>query len=346
MTVLSDEKTRKEYDASGYQENIAQGNKRGGENFNFNFEEFNLDELFSHFFGKDQRERRGQYSSQGFTRGSRPGAGGGGGGEGGGGGQNPFQQQEHHGRSHEGMHHTPSKPKTHVVKVNLEDLLEDSTKTVQVNGKSFDIKIPKGCPDGVVLKKNGEEFRVVVNPHPLYGRGGLKSGQSHGHDKKSKGLSSDIFYTADVYLHETLLGCDVEIPTIDGGVETIHLDQVTPQSTYKLKGQGLPRYKQNSRGHMLIDFRIVFPSNTLSSNHTQLIEEMSKEWKYPSKSRRRHKGQNKHKNLVVTRRNNFVIQMCWKHFYAWLSSTVCVSNQKRANVFFLAFVCFELLVTF
>lgn len=155
-----------------------------------------------------------------------------------------------------------------VLTVSFEESIFGTTKTVQVDGKEINLKIPAGIDDGQSIR--------------LRGHGGPA------HD--SSGEAGDLLVQIRVRPHKTLtregyiilseqhismidaaLGCEVEIETIDGKI-TMKVPAGTQSSTpFKLSGHGVPM-REEERGPHIVNIIVDTPTN-LSKKQKELLEE-------------------------------------------------------------------------
>lgn len=94
-------------------------------------------------------------------------------------------------------------------------------------------------------------------------------------DKTFKREGADILYTAKVSLKEALCGCRCKIPTLENDEFELKMnDVITPQTTRRISGRGLPYHKNpTKRGDLVVQFEIKFP-NTLSEHQKRVISEL------------------------------------------------------------------------
>eukprot|EP00112_Aurelia_sp_Birch-Aquarium-sp1_P007178 Seg1782.12 transcript_id=Seg1782.12/GoldUCD/mRNA.D3Y31 product="DnaJ subfamily B member 13" protein_id=Seg1782.12/GoldUCD/D3Y31 len=83
---------------------------------------------------------------------------------------------------------------------------------------------------------------------------------------------SNIIYTASIPLGEALTGCIIDVPTLDGRLLSIPInDIVSPGYTKYVWGEGMPFSIDNTRrGDLIVAFDIKFPKH-LSPEQKQLL---------------------------------------------------------------------------
>lgn len=83
------------------------------------------------------------------------------------------------------------------------------------------------------------------------------------HQYFKRDADNNLLYTAKVGLRDALVGCLLQIPTIDGRVLTIQLNEVIQPGTQKrIPREGLPLPKSpGGQGDMIVTFDVEFPTN-------------------------------------------------------------------------------------
>lgn len=83
------------------------------------------------------------------------------------------------------------------------------------------------------------------------------------HQYFKRDADNNLLYTTKVSLRDALVGCQLQIPTIDGRVLRIQLNEVIQPGTQKrIPGEGLPLPKSpGQRGDMIVTFNVEFPTN-------------------------------------------------------------------------------------
>lgn len=94
------------------------------------------------------------------------------------------------------------------------------------------------------------QFVVEQAPHPRFERDG-----------------DDLSTTVVVPLRDALCGTSVSIKGLNGNALSLQLDQITPETTRVVAGEGMPR-KAGGRGNLKVHFKIDFP-NTRSLGPAQ-----------------------------------------------------------------------------
>lgn len=100
-------------------------------------------------------------------------------------------------------------------------------------------------------------FVVKDKSHPVFRREG-----------------NDLVFVAKIPLGKALIGCSIEVPTLDGRLLNIPInDIVHPKYKKSIPGEGMPHSKQPSnKGNLNIEFDIQFPEQ-LTPEKKQLIRQ-------------------------------------------------------------------------
>ncbi len=136
--------------------------------------------------------------------------------------------------------------------------------------RRVEVGIPVGVADGVRVRVPGAGgagrgggpagdlyVRVEVKPHPVFER--------HG---------PDLFVEVPVPLTTAVLGGQVDVPTLDGGVKLVVPPETQNGRMFCLPGLGLPDpHDPGRRGNLYARIRVVLPQN-LSAEQRELFERL------------------------------------------------------------------------
>ena len=142
---------------------------------------------------------------------------------------------------------------------------------VQKN-KSLNVNIPQGVDTGTRIRLSGEGgaglrggvagdlyIFVQVETHDLFVRDG-----------------NNLFMTMPVPIFKAILGGSVDIPSLDGKMARVTLEEGTQSGhRLRLKGKGMPGLQGRGRGDMYVDIHVETPVN-LSAKQKGLLKEMEK----------------------------------------------------------------------
>ncbi len=139
--------------------------------------------------------------------------------------------------------------------VTLEEVSQGTTRLLQVGDRRYQITIPAGVVDGQRIRLSGKAgsgpgagdvyVRVRVLPHATFER--------HG---------ADLTREVPITLREALLGGEAPVETLS---RTRLLLRIPPETqtgrTFRLAGQGLPRFRGEGRGDLYARVRVVLPTH-------------------------------------------------------------------------------------
>ena len=134
------------------------------------------------------------------------------------------------------------------------------------------VRIPAGVEDGMQLSLRGEGHAAPqggVNGDLLV----IVEEQPHAQLKRD---GANLFYTRVISVADAMLGCEIQVPGIDGPL-TLKLDAGTQSGTVqRLRGKGLPSvnsYGLSSRGDLYVKILVWIPRK-LGRSEREAIEKM------------------------------------------------------------------------
>jgi len=131
------------------------------------------------------------------------------------------------------------------VEVTLAEVARGTERTVALDGRRLQVKIPPGVSDGakIRLRDQGVTLTVKVKPDPRFTR--------HGAD-----LATEL----PLSLPEALLGAEVPVPTFNGKVKLRIRPNTQNGQVIRIPGRGLPkRGHPDQKGDLLVTARVVLP---------------------------------------------------------------------------------------
>jgi len=140
--------------------------------------------------------------------------------------------------------------------------------SINVEGKSFDIKIPAGI-------KSGETLRVRGKGKTHQGQAGdllikVEVADSPEYDRKGQ----DLYKTFDVPLKEALFGGKIAIETPEKEVSLKVPTNTKNGQKFRLKGKGIPDRKTAMKGDLYLIANVVLPDiDTLDDDFKKVLEE-------------------------------------------------------------------------
>jgi molecular chaperone DnaJ len=141
-----------------------------------------------------------------------------------------------------------------------------------IKEKKLEIKIPAGINDGNRLRVNSEGAAGIYGGPP----GDLYVDISVEAHHLFKRENEDIYVSVPISFPQAAVGCEIEVPTIEGKT-TIKIPSGTQSGfQFTLKGKGVYRLNSQSRGNEYISILVETPTN-LTSKQKKLLEEFAQE---------------------------------------------------------------------
>ena len=160
---------------------------------------------------------------------------------------------------------------TQPVEITLEEAFQGTTRMIQKDGRRLEVKIPPGVKTGSKVRVAGEGspgmaggtsgdlyLEVVVLPHSTLEREG-----------------DDLRCELPVDLYTVVLGGEVEVPTLGGGVMLKIPPGTQGGRTFRLRGKGLPNLRNpKKRGDLYARLRVQVPKK-LNPREEELFHELA-----------------------------------------------------------------------
>jgi len=147
----------------------------------------------------------------------------------------------------------PAKPRPIEVtaELSLEESFHGTSRIIELEGRRLEVTIPRGATTGSRIRLTGKgpggaDLVVVtkLKPHKVFVPRG-----------------DDLEREVPVTLGDALLGSEIPVGTLKGRV-LLKVPAGTQQGrTFRLKGQGLPRFKGDGAADLLVRIRVVLPTN-------------------------------------------------------------------------------------
>jgi curved DNA-binding protein len=135
--------------------------------------------------------------------------------------------------------------------ISIEEAYHGTTRLVEVDGKRLEVTIPRGVDTGTRIRLTGKggdgrDLIVVcrVRPHPTFTRRG-----------------ADLERELQLTLEEALLGAEVPVRTLKGRVLLTVPSGTQNGRTFRLTGQGMPRFKASGHGDLYVKTKVILPSS-------------------------------------------------------------------------------------
>ena len=133
----------------------------------------------------------------------------------------------------------------------LEEAFHGTSRIVEIEGRRLELTIPRGAATGSRIRltgkgPDGRDLVVVtkVKPHRVFTRKG-----------------DDLEREVPVTLREALLGGEIHVGTLKGRVLLKVPAGTQNGKAFRLKGQGMPRFKGDGTGDLFVKIRVVLPTN-------------------------------------------------------------------------------------
>jgi curved DNA-binding protein len=158
------------------------------------------------------------------------------------------------------------------LEITLEEAFHGTTRVLQRDGQRLEVKIPQGVRTGSRVRMAGQGgpgigggpqgdlyLRIRVLPHPDLERDG-----------------DDLRRDVDVDLYTAVLGGEVRVPTMDGGVMLTIPPETSGGQVFRLRGKGMPMLRNpQQRGDLYVTVRIQTPRH-LTSQEKELFSQLAK----------------------------------------------------------------------
>jgi curved DNA-binding protein len=141
-----------------------------------------------------------------------------------------------------------------IAEITLDEAYHGTTRLVEVDGKRLEVKIPKGADTGTRIRFTGKapgggDLYVVVRQKK---------------DRTFTRRGADLERELPLTLKEALLGGSVHVATPKGRVLLTIPAATQPGRTFRLTGQGMPRFKADGHGDLYVKAKVVLPSDLSS----------------------------------------------------------------------------------
>jgi curved DNA-binding protein len=133
--------------------------------------------------------------------------------------------------------------------LSLEESFHGASRIVEIDGKRLEVTIPRGAGDGSRIRLTGKApggrdlvMITRLRPHPVFTRRG-----------------DDLEREVPITLGEALLGGEIPVSTLKGRVLLKVPEGTQPGRVIRLKGQGMPSFKGDGTGDLLVRVRVILP---------------------------------------------------------------------------------------
>lgn len=157
----------------------------------------------------------------------------------------------------------------HSVKITLSEAYTGTRRTVRVDGRRLEVKIPPGA-------RTGTKVRLAEKGESTGGRAGdLYLVVQVESDARFERRGDDLHAEVEVDLYTAVLGGEVRVPTPAGPVVLTIPPGSQPGQTFRLSGRGMPRLRDTSRhGDLYAQLKVNLPRD-LSPREQELFRELA-----------------------------------------------------------------------
>lgn len=148
---------------------------------------------------------------------------------------------------------------TYSLRIDFMEAVKGTTKTVSLDGKKKDIKVPAGVHEGSRIQFSDFDIVISVSSSPKFRREGY-----------------DILTDIKIPMTEAVLGGVEEVETVQGKVKLKIPQGTQPGTLIRIKGKGVKHVNSTSYGDHYVRVQIEVPQK-LSSRQKELLEEFEKE---------------------------------------------------------------------
>jgi curved DNA-binding protein len=150
-----------------------------------------------------------------------------------------------------GARRQPPKPAAEAhADISLAEAYHGTSRVVEVDGKRLEVTIPPGADAGTRIRLTGKgpgggDLFVVVRQLP---------------DARFTRRGADLDLELPLTLEEALLGAEVRVETLKGSVLLTIPAGTQNGRTFRLTGQGMPRFRATGHGDLYVKSKVVLPT--------------------------------------------------------------------------------------
>ncbi|MCX7905170.1 MAG: molecular chaperone DnaJ [Elusimicrobiales bacterium] len=147
------------------------------------------------------------------------------------------------------------------------------------------IKIPAGVDNGTILKVRGGGD---VHPDGYAGDLYIEIKIKHHHHFERNG--DDLIYNAVLDIWDAVLGCEIEVPIIDGGKTKIKIPPATNHGKIlRIQDKGMPSANSKKRGDLLVKVSLNIPQQ-LTDEQKELFIKLRDSFKKAESQEKKNEG--------------------------------------------------------
>jgi curved DNA-binding protein len=133
----------------------------------------------------------------------------------------------------------------------LEEAFHGTSRIVEIEGRRLELTIPRGANTGSRIRLTGK------GPH---GRDLIVVTKLKAHRTFTR-RGDDLERDVPITLREALLGSEIPVGTLKGRVLLKVPAGTQTGRSFRLKGQGMPRFKGDGAGDLYVKVKVVLPTN-------------------------------------------------------------------------------------
>ena len=145
------------------------------------------------------------------------------------------------------------------LRIDFMEAVKGTTKTVSLDGKNREIKVPAGVNEGTRIQFNDFDIVISVKSHPHFKREG-----------------SDIITEITISMLQAALGSIEEIDSLEGKVKLKIPQGTQPETLIRMKGKGVKNIRNSSHGDHYVRVHVKIPDK-ISSKEKELLEDLQEE---------------------------------------------------------------------
>lgn len=159
----------------------------------------------------------------------------------------------------------------HPVEITLQEAYRGTERTVTIDGRRLQVKIPPGADNGTKVRMAG-----VGQPGPNGTRGDIYLVVQVIPDPRFERKGSDLYTDFDLDLYTAVLGGEARVDTPDGQVVLTIPPGTQPGQTFRLTGRGMPHLRNpQNRGDLFARARVTLPRN-LTPQQREYFEKLAR----------------------------------------------------------------------
>lgn len=154
------------------------------------------------------------------------------------------------------------------LQLTLQEAATTHRRILEIEGEKISFTIPAGIADGQKIRIKGRGGKSADGTQ----RGDLYITFHIEPDSRFTRVGDDLHTTVTCDLYTLLLGGEAVVPTLDGSARTRIKAGTQPDSKLRLRGKGLPHYKSDGSGDLIVDIKVKLPQ--LNARQVELVKEL------------------------------------------------------------------------